>query len=187
MENLIEILFLSAAVSIDAFVACFAYGMRRIKIPLVSALLLTGISVLFLSVSLLAGSLLSSFVPAGLTTQISFLILFLLGILKLFERPDDSKASNADANNDHLLSLAEAFYLGIALSLDSLAAGLGVGMLPVFGPAYFLTSIVLAFLTGLLSIGAGILLGKTVSSRLNGNFSRISGLILIALAFMKFF
>lgn len=187
MENIIEILFLCAAVSVDAFVACFAYGMRRIKIPLVSALVLTVISVFFLSVSLLAGSFLTAFIPAGLTNQISFLILFLLGLLKLFERSDNSKAQEADTNNDNFLSLEESFYLGIALSLDSLAAGLGAGMIPLFGPAYFLEVLIFAFLTGLVSIGLGIFLGKTVSSRLSGSFGRISGLILIALAFMKFF
>ena len=40
-----------------------------------------------ISASLLAGAFLSSLIPAGLTAQLSFLILFVLGLVKLFESP----------------------------------------------------------------------------------------------------
>jgi len=186
-EIVIEILFLSAAISVDAFMASFAYGCRRIKIPVSSVIILNAISVLFLSVSLLAGSILSYLIPAGLTTQISFLILFVLGLVKLFESPSDAQTENGDRNHDNLLSASEAFYLGLALSLDSLAAGIGAGITPAKRPSYILLTVGVALLTGILAIFSGCFLGKTLSARLNGNFCRLSGLILIALAFMKFF
>lgn len=188
MEKIIvEIFFLSAAVSIDAFIASFAYGMRRIKIPFLSVFILTGISVLFLTAALYAGSLLSFLLPAGLTNQISFLILFVLGLVKLFDRSADTQADKADKNHDNLLSPPEALYLGLALSVDSLAAGLGAGMLSVPSVSYLLLALCVSFSIGIFSIFSGSFLGKTLSARLNGNFCRISGLILITLAFMKFF
>lgn len=186
-DMIIEILFLSAAISVDAFTASFAYGCRRIKIPVLSVIILNAISVLFLSASLLAGTFLSSLIPAGLTTQISFLILFVLGLVKLFEPPSGEQTENGDKNHDNLLSASEAFYLGLALSLDSLAAGIGAGMTPIHRPSYLLLTVCIALFTGILAICSGCFLGKTLSARLNGNFCRLSGLILIALAFMKFF
>ncbi|MDE6607568.1 MAG: manganese efflux pump [Lachnospiraceae bacterium] len=186
-DMIIEILFLSAAISVDAFTASFAYGCRRIKIPVLSVIILNTISVLFLSASLLAGTFLSSLIPTGLTTQISFLILFVLGLVKLFEPPSNEQTENGDKNHDNLLSASEAFYLGLALSLDSLAAGIGAGMTPVRRPSYILITVGIALFTGILAIFSGCFLGKTLSARLNGNFCRLSGLILIALAFMKFF
>lgn len=186
-DMIIEILFLSAAISVDAFTASFAYGCRRIKIPVLSVIILNAISVLFLSASLLAGTFLSSLIPAGLTTQISFLILFVLGLVKLFESPSEEQTENGDKNHDNLLSASEAFYLGLALSLDSLAAGIGAGMTPIRRPSYLLLTAGISLLTGVFAICSGCFLGKTLSARLNGNFCRLSGLILIALAFMKFF
>ncbi len=186
-DTIIEILFLSAAISVDAFTASFAYGCRRIKIPAFSVIILNAVSVLFLSAALLAGTFLSSLIPAGLTAQISFLILFVLGLVKLFEPPADAQAENGDKNHDNLLSASEAFYLGLALSLDSLAAGIGAGITPIQRPYYILLTVCIAMLTGILAIVLGCFLGKMLSARLNGNFCRLSGLILIALAFMKFF
>lgn len=109
---IIEILFLSAAISVDAFTASFAYGCRRIKIPVLSVVILNAVSVLFLSASLLAGAFLSSLIPAGLTAQLSFLILFVLGLVKLFESPSDARTQDGDKNHDNLLSASEAFYHG---------------------------------------------------------------------------
>lgn len=186
-DMIIEILFLSAAISVDAFTASFAYGCRRIKIPVLSVVILNAVSVLFLSASLLAGAFLSSLIPAGLTAQLSFLILFVLGLVKLFESPSDAQTQDGDKNHDNLLSASEAFYLGLALSLDSLAAGIGAGIAPAQNLSYIFLTLGAALLTGILAILSGCFLGKILSARLNGNFCRLGGLILIALAFMKFF
>ena len=172
-DMIIEILFLSAAISVDAFTASFAYGCRRIKIPVLSVVILNAVSVLFLS--------------AGLTAQLSFLILFVLGLVKLFESPSDAQTQDGDKNHDNLLSASEAFYLGLALSLDSLAAGIGAGIAPAQNLSYIFLTLGAALLTGILAILSGCFLGKILSARLNGNFCRLGGLILIALAFMKFF
>lgn len=186
LENTLEIFCLSAAVSVDAFAACFSLGLRRVKIPLLSVLILSAISALFLSLSLFAGVAVSTFLPAGLTKKISFLILFILGLSKLFERTDET-ADKANKNHDNLLSVREAFFLGLALSLDSLGAGLGAGMMTSSFRPLFAEILLLPFLLSVFFIVLGGTLGKMLSTRLNGNFCRLGGLLLIALAFFKFF
>ena len=60
---LLSIAFLAVALSLDALGIAVAYGMRRIRIPLSSKLLMTVFSVIYSALSLYAGSLLSSVLP----------------------------------------------------------------------------------------------------------------------------
>ena len=186
LENTLEIFFLSAAVSVDAFAACFSLGLRRVKMPPFSVLILSFISAAFLSLSLFAGTALSSLLPVELTKKISFLILFILGLSKLFERCDET-ADKANKNHDNLLSTKEAFFLGLALSLDSLAAGLGTGMITDSLRPLLAEIILIPFSLSAVFIVLGSFLGKMLSTRLGGNFCRLGGLLLIALAFFQFF
>jgi len=82
---IMESIILVTALSLDAFVACFAYGTNKIKIPFTSALVLTTISSLTLTLSLLLGVIIKPYIPKELTHMISFTILFFLGITKLFD------------------------------------------------------------------------------------------------------
>ncbi len=186
LENTLEIFFLSAAVSVDAFAACFSLGLRRVKIPLISVLILSCISTLFLSLSLFAGTALSSLLPVELTKKLSFLLLFILGLSKLFERCDET-ADKANKNHDNLLSSKEAFFLGFALSLDCLAAGLGAGMITADFRPLLAQIVLIPFFMSAIFIVLGDFLGKMLSTRLGGNFCRLGGLLLIALAFFQFF
>ncbi len=176
-----EILLLVTALSVDAFAAGFVYGVSKIKVPFTSIIVVTGISSLMLVLSLLAGNLVSSLFPENLTQYFSFLLLFTLGLIKLFDHSQHDEAENADKNKDDLVSPTEAFTLGVALSIDSLAAGIGAGIGSAYIPAAFLVS----FLIGALAIIAGSWLGGLISSRCRSNLCWISGVLLILLAFMK--
>ena len=178
---LFEILLLVTALSVDAFAAGFVYGVSKIKVPFTSIIVVTGISSLMLVLSLLAGNLVSSLFPENLTKYFSFLLLFTLGLAKLFDRSRHDEAETADKNKDAFVSPTEALTLGVALSIDSLAAGIGAGIGSAYIPAAFLAS----FFIGALAIVAGSWLGGLISSRCRSNLCWISGVLLILLAFMK--
>ena len=78
----LEALLLVVALSMDAFVASFAYGAQRIKIPFSSAAIISVICTAMLAVSLLAGALLRPFLPQGLTRGLCFALLFFVGCCK---------------------------------------------------------------------------------------------------------
>ena len=87
----------------------------------------------------------------------------------------------ANAEDVSVLSPAEAFSLGIALSLDSAAAGFGAGMLDFsLIPALFLS-----LLAGAAAVAGGSLLGNLAAEKLNFDLSWIGGLLLILLAFSR--
>lgn len=179
--GIFEILVLVTAVSMDAFAAAFAYGVSKIKMPFLSAVIVSGISALVLFIALIAGSYLGSFLPAGFTGQLSFIILFVLGLIKLFDRSGKKEAEEANSNGDNLLSSAEAVALGAALSLDSVAAGIGAGVASMHIAGIVGATLVVNTLMMLL----GCRLGKVISGRIRANLAWISGVMLMVLAFVR--
>lgn len=201
---------LASALSLDAFVASFAYGSKNIKIPFKSAQVINLICAGITGLALLAGSVLKSYIPGWLTVAIGFTVLFILGIVKLLDSITKSiirkynyinkeikfslfnfkfilnlyaDPENADIDGSKTLSPAEAASLAIALSLDGITVGLGAAIGNINGWAVFICSLVIGI--------AAVLLGSFAGNKLAGkapyNLSWISGAILIALAFSKVF
>ncbi len=209
MHSLIpQLIMLVTALCLDSFAASFVYGAERIRIPAASVAVLSGLSTAVLILSLLLGSGVGHIVPQRLTELFCFLILFLIGFVKLFDGalkslirrfPLPEKrlkfsvsqfhfiltvyADPAAANEEDIsvLSPSEAFFLGLSLSLDSAAAGFGAGMTAFSLPLITLLSLGLNTASVLL----GSCLGKRLASRSSLDLSWLCGLLLIALAFFK--
>lgn len=183
---------ISLALSVDSFIAAFSYGTSKIKIPLSSVGIISVTGSLITGLSMLAGSFVKDFIPPGFTTLLSFGILFLLGVLKLFE---SSEPANADKDNSHSISAKEALSLSAALSLDGCAAGFGASLsagtpaspgaaaagtvsslVPV--AAFFLFSLIF----GVFMVLAGSHIGNKAAGRLPIKPGIIGGLLLILLA-----
>lgn len=207
---MLEALLLVFSLCIDTCVASFAYGTDQIKIPLKSSLVLTGISTGFLALSLSIGSLISNAINSKLASILCFSILFLLGIMRLFEgllktflnkkaaSPDHvemnlfnfrlvlkvyADVTLADIDHSKVLSSKEALYLGIVLSLDSLLVGLGAALTPIS----FYIIIVLSIVINLLAIMVGCFIGRRYARASQSDFSWLSGGILMLLAITKLF
>ncbi len=180
-EFLLETILLALALSIDSFAAGFAYGIDRVRIPPASVFILSLISCLTLAVSLSAGHLVCRFLPEPLTADLGFLILLVLGTVKLFDRSCKKQTDRANKDHDSCLSASEAVSLGIALSIDSAAAGLGAGALPV----WFVPALAAVFVTGTAAILGGSFLGQTLSRRTHMELGWLGGVLLIILAFFR--
>lgn len=181
ISSILEILLLVTAVSIDSFAVSFAYGINRVKIPFSSLLILSAISGITLAFSLSVGSLLTDIVSPLFMRIAGFAILFALGLIKLFDTSCDAQARHADRNCDKILSPLEAVSLGIALSLDSIAAGLGIG----FSLHEVLCASAGAFLLSIVAILSGCLAGRRIACCSCRHFCRIGGILLIILALFK--
>ena len=205
---MLESLLLVLSLCIDALVASFAYGTNKIKIPFISGVIISIISTVFLAIALGLGSWFKNFLPLGITCFLSFAVLLILGISRLFEgilknflnkkALDPSHiefnlfdfklilnvyadATKADLDHSKILSIKEAIYLGIALSLDSLVVGLGFGLNNVNLVEILSLSIILHGL----AIFLGVVLGKKCAETLNIDISWLSGFILILLAILN--
>lgn len=208
IESIMETLLLVTAISLDSFVASFAYGTNKIKIPFLSVIIISTISSLILIISLFLGSIISPIIPPLVTSIICFTILFTLGIVKLFDSSikalirkynkltKEIKFSlfslhfilniyadpqNADSDLSSELSPLEALSLSLALSIDSLAVGFGAGM----ATFNLLEIIIFSFLFAMLSVILGSYIGYKLAERTDLNLSWLSGILLIILAIMK--
>lgn len=207
---ILEALILSSALSLDAFVASFAYGSKKIKIPFKSAQAINLICSAITGLSLLAGTILRQYIPVWLTTAISFAVLSLLGLAKLLDSITKSvirkhthlsreikfsllnfkfilhlyaDPEDADVDDSKILSMAEAASLAIALSLDGITVGLGAALGNVNGLAVFFCSLA----TEMIAVMLGNFAGNKVARKTPFNLSWLSGLILLALAVTKLF
>ncbi|WP_409068515.1 sporulation membrane protein YtaF [Clostridium sp. FAM 1755] len=205
---MIESLLLVLAVSLDAFVASIAYGTNKIKIPFASATIINIICSSVLGVSLFLGSVIKKFVPIKVTSIISFIILCLFGIYYLFDsivknyvknnRNSNKKLkikfsdlnfiidicideTKADIDHSKNLNPKEALYLATALSLDSLAIGLGSSL----GNVNYVQIVVLSLIAHFIFIYIGLFAGKKFVEKSKLNLSWLSGIILIVLAVMR--
>lgn len=179
----LQIFMLAVAVSVDAFGAGFAYGVGRVKVPFSSLLIVSAVSAVMLGASVGAGCLLGGFLPQMATRVIGIGILLLLGTVKLFDCAGGREAKEANQNGDLLLSAREAFFLGTALSLDSVAAGVGVGT----ESADMFWAIPVAFVTNTCMMWTGGKVGRLLSHKIRANLEWVSGVLLLLLAFIRAF
>ncbi|APF26942.1 putative sporulation protein YtaF [Clostridium sporogenes] len=205
---MIESLLLVLAVSLDAFVASIAYGTNKIKIPFISATIINIVCSSVLGVSLFLGSVIKKFIPVKITSIISFIILCLFGIYYLFDsmvknyvkknRDSNKKLkikfsdlsfiidicideTKADVDHSKILSPKEALYLSTALSLDSLAIGLGSSL----GNVNYMQIIILSLISDFVFVYAGAFVGRKFVEKSKFSLSWLSGIILIVLAVMR--
>lgn len=204
----IDAILLVTALSMDAFIASFAYGTSNIKIPFKSAIIINVVCSAILGVALFTGSIISNFIPSIFTTSICFTMLLMLGLAKLFNStlkaligPNGTLSrnyqfelsdfrfflkvciDNTAADVDHSLELSpkESLSLAIALSLDGLAAGFGTGLVS----SNFAEIIIFSLIVNMIAILAGCFVGNKVAEKTDLNFSWLSGATLMLLAFLK--
>lgn len=199
---------LALALSIDALAAAFAYGNKKVKIPFPFAIVVSLVCSCFLAASLCIGKLIKPLMSLDFSKSLCFVILMILGIVKLFEFAIKavirrkrvlhssigfSFASlhfildiyvdpmEADFDESNSLSLVEAIALAVALSLDGLAAGFGFSV----SGGSILPVVIISFLFGFIALKVGELLGHKLAKRSSFDLSFVSGLILIVLAILK--
>ena len=199
---------LSSTLSMDAFIASFAYGSSRIRIPLSSVMVINFVCSGILGLSIFLGTLVRPYLSEGVSGAICFVILFLIGLAKLLDnitkswiRKHNDLSKNirfslmnfkfilsiyadpekSDADGSKSISLAEAVSLALALSLDGVAVGFGAVMGDVSGAAVFVSSLV----TDAAAVLLGVHIGGRMAADLPFNISWISGIIFIAMAFAK--
>ena len=204
---ILEVLILAVALSLDALVASFAYGSQKMKISIGATLVIGLICGALLGFTLFLGERMGGFLPVWLAGLISFVILFGLGTLRIFDSwlknyirkrgsGGEIKFSafrltfilqiyadpeTADTDGSRVLSPGEALSLGLALSLDGIAAGLGAGLL---GAPPLLSAGIASLLT-VAAIIAGGKLGGRLAQALTRDVSWISGGLLILLAVLQ--
>ncbi|WP_054693248.1 hypothetical protein [Syntrophomonas palmitatica] len=153
MEYL-AILFFALAVSNDGFVAGMSYGVNKIKVPLLPLLIISAASGLAVSVSMLLGKGMAVLIPPESAARVGAMFIIAVALYFLMQAcrfrlealaVDEEEPilafnikpmgvivqilkepSKADMDSSGEINLKEAFFLGLALAMDALGAGIGV-------------------------------------------------------------
>ena len=200
-------LVLALILSIDIFAVSFAYGTSRIKIPFKSIMIITIVGSVILGLSIYFGAFLLPLMPEGAADVLAFIILFTLGIIKIFDSlikryiRKKGKASKkvqfsafslkfvldvyadpekADLDKSRVLSPKESLAVAIAVALDAFALGFGAGLIEVNPIQIIGFSLVIDVAAVLL----GCFAGRKIAQKVPINLSWLGGVILIVLAFV---
>ncbi len=152
---LFQMILLCCAVSFDGLAAGFSYGIRNLKIPLLSLIIIAIASALVMALGMLLGWAVAHYVTVSFSHLVGGIILIFLGGWVVWQallnwsngngKPAVHKQqkrdnffqfikklirSPVDADLDHSgsISSSEAFFLGLALASDAFGAGVGIGL-----------------------------------------------------------
>lgn len=114
---------LCLGLSADSFSMGLNYGLRGIKVPFLSRIIVSLVSVLNMFLALFLGRLILCFVDENFAKAVGCIMLFALGIFVIFQG-FLKKNISGDFDNNRKITWAEALYVGVALSVDSLGAGI---------------------------------------------------------------
>ena len=205
---LLQAWMLVLALGIDAFVCSFGYGANKIKIPVKSILVINIVCMSLLAIGLFLGAVINSFLSGDIAGWIAFIILFSLGVSKIFDSTikgiirkyngidknfkfslfnlsfifkiyADPKEADVDQSKE--LTPKEAMPLAIAIGLDGLSVGIGIGLVMI-NPFLILG---LSRISDTLAIVLGAYLGNKLAQKTNWDLSWVSGIILILIAIFE--
>lgn len=198
------------AVSADGFAVGMAYGIGKIRIPFFSLLVISLASALAVSLSMLCGKGLAELLSPQMSSYIGAIIILGLGVYFLLTAGKDKigsleksqeepllafsikplgiivqilkQPSRADFDRSGEISTSEAFFLGLALAMDALGAGIGIAMT---GSNILYTAICVGMLKFIL-VNSGIFLGSKINAaKLKAVAALVPGLVFIAIGILE--
>lgn len=207
--ELLTLLAFALALNMDALGTGVAYGIRNIRIPFTSLLIISGMSVLTVLFSMLAGQMVSQLISPIFAHRLGGILLLLVGLWILVQSIRDAREeqageeatvmqirikslglviqvlrepSKADLDSSGVISSREALLLGAALAMDAFGAGFAVSM---FGFSPLITAAVVGIGHIVLTL-VGLWLGKSCAcSTFGRQLAMLPGCILIAMGIFK--
>lgn len=205
------VIMLSVLMSIDAMAVGVAYGIKQVRIPLGSKLIIGCCSAVCGYISMLAGNLLAQVLPEAVGKWVGSGILFFLGIWFLIQnlRPCAEVKTKktlaelaikslgititivrnpilCDMDQSGSIDRKESVVVGSALAMDILGAGLGLGIAKVSGWYMPLMVGFCQILFLYMGLFFGDHLGK-VTKRFEAVTGILPGIIMISISIAKLF
>lgn len=211
MIQLISLILLAFAVSLDSFSVGFTYGLRKMHLPQKSIMIIACCSALTMILAMEVGKFAAKVVSPEIAGKIGGAILVGIGIwvlIQFFRPPKQKNMSHhektllnfeikslgvvihvlrkpldADFDNSGMITGFEAIILGMALSLDAFGAGIGAALIG-FSP--YIMAIAVALMSSLF-LTAGIKFGKFFTKvKWMQKFTLLPGFLLIIIGILKF-
>lgn len=206
-----QILWIALLASLDCLSVGITYGMRKIRIPWISMMILSICSGIVMFASMKLGHWIMQWFSASFATTLGAMVFVFLGVCTLVQGVRGMRSSAVTSNRDTeqrqkkrsyslyqvlqspvkadrdqsgTISPMESFLLGFALSLDTLVIGLGTAMMGVPPTA---TAIAVTLMSGFF-LYVGIALGRQfVKEKWKGPLVYVAGIGLILIGVSRLF
>lgn len=179
-------LVLAVILSMDSLGIGLAYGMKNIRVSHKVRLIFSLASLILSAIAVELSSLVTALlIPQNITNIISALIFFVMGAYMLLSCIKEDM-NYGDLDNSKNIDIKEALCIGIAVSLDSAAVGLGLGTSSA-GRAVYLFPI-LIFIMQYIFLSIGIFAGGKVlnTKKIEKRWvTAFPGIILIILSILQ--
>ncbi|SEO82309.1 putative sporulation protein YtaF [Amphibacillus marinus] len=205
MMNILSLIILAVAVSLDSLMVSFGYGLKKLRLPANVVVWIGICSGVIFGLSMMLGQLLTLVLTEQFTRYLGAACLFGLGCYSFFtfDQPEPKRQvqrkyrfelksiglvieilkqpSLADLDHSGHISGVETFWLALALSIDAVAAGMGASLAGVS-----LWASVVISVTTMLFLTLGIRLGEKCAIKALPSLIRyLPGLLLIMLAISR--
>jgi len=120
MTNITALVILAFAVSLDSFSVGFTYGLRKMKIPLVSIVIIACMSAGTILLSMLIGGLISQLLSPVFAERLGGILLIGLGLWVMFQTirsSDESEEMVHEEKEEKVIATIEIKYFGIAINV----------------------------------------------------------------------
>jgi len=197
--HVISSLLFSISANIDNFTVAIAYGLKKIRIGILSNLLIALVSGIGTFLSMSIGLFINKFLPSNISNIVGSLILIIIGLWFILDyyrkRKTDTFALKNNyeilintkiAGNDNLkyIDIKESIILAFGLTINNLGLGIGASITGL--NIYFTTLLTIIF--SLLSILLGFTIGNTYLAKAFGNYAPlVSGILIVFLGIYEIF
>ncbi len=197
--SVFSLILLGLAVSLDGFGVGIAYGIKNLRIPFSSLIIISLSSALALLLSMFTGKMFAYFFSPRSASIVGGVILVMVGIWIIkqsffeqkvpYEQEENPNSislfanllkepQGADLDKSGEISSGEALFLGLALAMDAFGAGFGAAMMG-FNP--YITSASVG-ISKVILVSSGFYLGSSFMARILGErASCLSGFVLVLL------
>jgi len=152
----VTVILLAVSLSVDALAVGTAYGLRNVRIPLISKIIICFFSILYSGGALMAGRSLASILPYGIAKASGIIILVVMGIWTivraLFGKPEKASRSRPETGN---VTLANIVIKSLGITIN-VVKNPSQGDIDSSGVIDIPESLLLGFALSVDAIGAGI-------------------------------
>ena len=190
--NIISFLLFAISANTDNFVVALSYGLKNVKIGLLSNLLISLITLVGTILSMTLSKVIVNIIPINISKLMGSMILILIGLWTIVRPFLNGNSSNSilenpekvDKDRSFSIDPKESLTLAFALTINNIGLGIGGS---IAGLNVLITSF-LTFIFSFLMILLGYSLGSSYISKVLGNRATfISGLLMIGLGLSEAF
>lgn len=183
---LFNVLAISISLSLDALGIGISYKLKGVKITHAAKITIGIVSIVVMWLSLKLGSLMTKLFPVQVANILGISILILIGVTFIRNALFGNQESTYDFNKSKEIDWWEAAVLGVALSADSVSAGIAavsMGLYNMFIPfTVGMMQVIFLYMADLLLEKSNRL--KTMNRKICGV---LSGCLLIGIAILRIF